>query len=123
MDRADDEVQRRRIGHLALGAVKTQVRLTQLRTQLQPDAVTVLPHRVLVLLPGLFPVIAVAAQVGGAPLNGVHMVGEADLIQAPGDALPRHVCHGQAAVRRTGGVYMIISQIHQCFLKKLFRFS
>ena len=123
MDGADDEIQRRRGGHLFFGTVEAQIRLAQLRAQLQPDTAAVQGNSFLILLPGLLPVVAVGAQMGAAPFNGVHMVGEADLIQPPGDALPGHVRHGQVAVRRAGGVYMIISQIHQCFLKKLFRFS
>ena len=48
---------------------------------------------------------------------------EAQLVETAGNTLPGHLRHGQMAVRRAGGVYMIISQIHQRFLKKLLRFS
>ena len=122
--RADDEVQRRRTLHQPCGAVEAQIGLAQFRAQLQLNALAVLRHRVGVLLLGLYPVEAVRSQLGSAPLDGIHMVGEAQLIQPTGDPFPRQLRHGHMAVRRAGGMYMIISQIHQRFLpKKLLRFS
>ena len=122
MDGADDEIQLRRRIQQVVGPVEAQISLAQLSAQLQLDAAAILPPCFVVLCLQRRPVVRLPGLVG-SPLDGVHMVGEAQLVETAGNTLPGHLRHGQMAVRRAGGVYMIISQIHQRFLKKLFRFS
>ena len=122
MGGADDEIQLRCRIQQVVGPVEAQIGLAQFRTQLQPDAAAILPPGFIVLCLQRRPVVCLPGLVG-PPLDGIHMVGEAQLVETAGNTLPGHFRHGQMAVRRAGGVYMIISQIHQRFLKKLFRFS
>ena len=128
MDGADDEVQLGRVVQQVLRPVKGHVGLAQLRAQ--PDG-----QSAAVQLPGLrqlplrlVPVEVPAGRVA-APVDRVHMVGDADLVQSPGQRGLRQTGDGLPSVRRAVRVGVIISQIHTApyffllKLKKLLRFS
>ena len=123
MHRADHEIQLRRAVHHVSGAVQIQIGLAQLNAQLQGNPAIQLPAGGGIRLLQRRPIVWRFPRRHRAPLHRFHMVGKADLIQAAAHALLRHPGHGQVSIRRAGGVYMIISQIHQRFLKKLLCFS
>ena len=128
VDGPDDEIQLGRVIQQMLRPVKGQIRLAQLRAQPDGEPVAVQPPRLRQLRLGLVPV-EVPAGLEAAPADGVHMVGDADLVQPAGHGGLRHAGDGFPPVGGAVGMGVIISQIHTApyfFLRKsrkLLRFS
>ena len=105
--RPDDEVQLRRVGQQLFRPVEGHGRFAQLRAHAdgQPVAAALPCLRHLPRHGG--PVEAGAGQVT-APQNGVHVVGNAYLVQPAVDGRPGQLQHGDRPVRRHAGMGMII---------------
>ena len=128
MDGADDEVQRGRVGQQVLRPVEGHVGLAQLRAQPDGQPVAVQAAGLRQLTERFVPVEVPTGRVA-APADGIHMVGDADLLQALGNGSLRQAGDGLLPVGGAVGMGVIISQIHTApyfFLlkpKKLLRFS
>ena len=125
VDGADDKVQRRGILHQMLRPLKAHGGLSQLRSQPQGNAVAPLLLRLTELAADGVPIEVPAGLLLRAPVDGVHVIRQAQLIQPGGHGGLCRLCHGLPAVLRAGGMYVIICQIHRryFFLKKLRCFS
>ena len=98
MDRADDKIQIPATPHQTVGLVGIAHHAAELRAQLDGNAVAPALHRLPVLRKRLFPVI-VGALFTAVPVVSIHMVGNADLLQATLHRYPGNFRHGQLAVR------------------------
>ena len=125
VDGADDKVQRRGILHQMLRPLKAHGSLSQFRSQPQGNAVAPLLLRLTELAADGVPVEVPAGLLLRAPVDGVHVVRQAQFIHSGGHGGLCRLCHSLPAVLRAGGMYVIICQIHRryLFLKKLRCFS
>ena len=124
--RTDDKVQSGRFFEQFLCPVEAHGRFAQLRAQPDGQPPGVLLPRLRHLRQQTRPVEMLSGRVT-APQHRVHVVGDAYLVQPGAHRRLRQLVHRQRAVRRRGGMGVIIRQIHgspaHFFLKKLLRFS
>ena len=124
VDGADDKIHFRRVGDQLLRMGKIPGSVPQFHAQPQGDAVADgLPGGTILPLQDS-PVVR-PPQLCGAPDDGFHMVGEAQLVKSRLDGGLRHIRHGSIRVRRDPGVGVIVRQVHKApslleFLEELF---
>ena len=106
----DDKIHRCTVHHMD-GPVKAVLSVAQLRPQPQGDPVPPQGLGLPELAPGLVPVkIPPGTEI--IPVQGVHMVGDTQLIKALPDGGLRRLGHGLVSVRGAGGMYVIIGKVH-----------
>ena len=114
MDGADGEIQRRGGIEKAVRHVEGGDALPQLRPQAKADTVAQRGLGVLKLADHGRPIVAPLLPgrvVPFEPMEGLHVVREAELIDAQLHGGLRHLRHGVVAVRGDGGVQVVIRDI------------